>query len=146
MVALVVCLWWTASAQVFRIGRIGCLSVRSGGAFSFFCVLGMVVFLLMTISSRASVSRFRVIYGTAFVCLLISGAALVYQVVWMRYLALFIGHTSGAVVAVSVVGLGSGVTCGAVLRHDSVKRLDVVEISPAVLRPLDFFNTPTTTR
>jgi len=32
-----------------------------------------------------------------------------------------------------VVGLGSGVTCGAVLRHEQVRRLDAVEISPEVV-------------
>lgn len=40
---------------------------------------------------------------------------------------------------VLVVGLGSGVTCGAVLRHGSVKRLDVVEISPEVVEASRFF-------
>lgn len=61
----------------------------------------------MAFSSQANASKFRAVYGTAFVCLLISGAAaLVYQVAWMRYLALFIGHTSGAVVAVLVVFMG----------------------------------------
>src|SRR4026208_2399682 len=44
---------------------------------------------------------------TAIFCLLISGAAgLVYQVAWMRYLALFLGHTSYAVVAVLVAFMG----------------------------------------
>ena len=38
-----------------------------------------------------------------------------------------------------MVGLGSGVTCGAVLRHESVKRLDVVEISPEVVESAQFF-------
>jgi len=33
---------------------------------------------------------------------------------------------------VLVIGLGSGMTCGAVLRHPGVERLDVVEISPEV--------------
>lgn len=37
------------------------------------------------------------------------------------------------------MGLGSGVTCGAVLRHESVKRLDVVEISPEVVEAAQFF-------
>lgn len=39
----------------------------------------------------------------------------------------------------ALVGLGSGVTCGAVLRHDSVKRLNVVEISPEVVEVSRFF-------
>src|SRR5438034_10084750 len=44
---------------------------------------------------------------TAIFCLLISGAAgLVYQVAWMRYLSLFLGHTSYAVVAVLVAFMG----------------------------------------
>lgn len=40
---------------------------------------------------------------------------------------------------VLVVGLGSGVTCGGVLWHDSVKRLDVVKISPEVVEDSQFF-------
>ncbi len=49
----------------------------------------------------------RWLYPTAFVCLLLSGiAGLVYQVVWARYLALFLGHTSYAVVAVLVAFMG----------------------------------------
>src|SRR5438034_4755673 len=44
---------------------------------------------------------------TAIFCLLVSGAAgLVYQVAWMRYLSLFLGHTSYAVVAVLVAFMG----------------------------------------
>lgn len=40
-------------------------------------------------------------------CLFVSGAAgLVYEVVWSRYLALFLGHTSYAVVAVLVAFMG----------------------------------------
>ncbi len=40
-------------------------------------------------------------------CLLVSGAAgLVYEVAWSRYLALFLGHTSYAVVAVLVAFMG----------------------------------------
>ncbi|MBL9127772.1 MAG: fused MFS/spermidine synthase, partial [Verrucomicrobiales bacterium] len=51
--------------------------------------------------------RVRWLYPTAFVCLLLSGVAgLVYQVVWARYLALFLGHTSYAVVAVLVAFMG----------------------------------------
>jgi spermidine synthase len=61
----------------------------------------------MISSSESSAPSFRVVYWTAFLCLLVSGvAALVYQVVWMRYLALFMGHTSYAVVAVLVVFMG----------------------------------------
>ena len=61
----------------------------------------------MTSSTEKNGSHFGVIYWTAFLCLLVSGvAALVYQVVWMRYLALFMGHTSYAVVAVLVVFMG----------------------------------------
>lgn len=49
----------------------------------------------------------RWLYPTAFVCLLLSGVAgLIYQVVWARYLALFLGHTSYAVVAVLVAFMG----------------------------------------
>ncbi len=58
-------------------------------------------------SSISDSTPFRLVYWTAFLCLLVSGvAALVYQVVWMRYLALFMGHTSYAVVAVLVVFMG----------------------------------------
>jgi len=49
----------------------------------------------------------RFILGTAIFCLLISGAAgLVYQIVWMRYLSLFLGSTSHAIVAVLVAFMG----------------------------------------
>ncbi|MCS1406892.1 MAG: Polyamine aminopropyltransferase [Verrucomicrobia subdivision 3 bacterium] len=58
-------------------------------------------------SPETGAPGFRFVYWTAFFCLLVSGiAALVYQVVWMRYLALFMGHTSYAVVAVLVVFMG----------------------------------------
>lgn len=61
----------------------------------------------MISSSKPGASEFGLVYWTAFLCLLVSGvAALVYQVVWMRYLALFMGHTSYAVVAVLVVFMG----------------------------------------
>ena len=67
----------------------------------------------------------RILLPTAVVCLLISGAAgLVYQVVWMRYLALFLGHTSYAVVAVLVAFMG-GLALGNVwlgARADRVRR------------------------
>src|SRR5213592_2146545 len=49
----------------------------------------------------------RLIFGVAVFCLFISGAAgLVYEIVWMRYLSLFLGHTSYAVVAVLVAFMG----------------------------------------
>ena len=49
----------------------------------------------------------RLIFGTAVFCLLISGmAGLVYEIVWARYLGLFLGHTSYAVVAVLVAFMG----------------------------------------
>src|SRR6185295_15013119 len=49
----------------------------------------------------------RPVLATAIFCLLVSGAAgLVYQVVWMRYLSLFLGNTSYAVVAVLVAFMG----------------------------------------
>lgn len=49
----------------------------------------------------------RWLYPTAFFCLLLSGVAgLAYQVAWSRYLALFLGHTSYAVVAVLVAFMG----------------------------------------
>ncbi|MCX8109055.1 MAG: fused MFS/spermidine synthase, partial [Verrucomicrobiae bacterium] len=49
----------------------------------------------------------RVILWCVFGCLFLSGAAgLVYEVVWSRYLALFLGHASYAVVAVLVAFMG----------------------------------------
>src|SRR5262245_56456288 len=54
----------------------------------------------------------RVIFSTAKFCLLVSGAAgLVYEIVWARYLALFLGHTRYAVVAV-LVAFMSGLALG----------------------------------
>src|SRR6476659_3617571 len=47
------------------------------------------------------------VLGCAVFCLLLSGVAgLVYQIVWTRYLALFLGHTSYAVIAVLVAFMG----------------------------------------
>jgi spermidine synthase len=40
---------------------------------------------------------------------------------------------------VLVIGLGSGMTCGAVTRHPNLKRLDVAEISPEVERAARLF-------
>ena len=40
--------------------------------------------------------------------------------------------------AVLVIGLGSGITAGAVARHP-VQRIDVVEIEPAVIEAARFF-------
>jgi spermidine synthase len=49
----------------------------------------------------------RLMVGTAVFCLLLSGAAgLVYEVVWMRYLALFLGHTAYGVIAALVAFMG----------------------------------------
>ncbi len=49
----------------------------------------------------------RILFAVAVFCLLFSGTAgLVYEVVWARYLALFLGHTSLAVVAVLVAFMG----------------------------------------
>ncbi|MGM0575927.1 MAG: fused MFS/spermidine synthase [Myxococcota bacterium] len=41
---------------------------------------------------------------------------------------------------VLVVGLGSGITVGTLLAHDAVERVDVVEISPAVVRASRYFD------
>src|SRR6476659_652931 len=47
------------------------------------------------------------VLGCAVFCLFLSGiAGLVYEIVWARYLALFLGHTSYAVVAVLVAFMG----------------------------------------
>src|SRR5688572_18804944 len=49
----------------------------------------------------------RVVFALVMVCFFVSGVAgLVYQVAWARYLALFLGHTSYAVVAVLVAFMG----------------------------------------
>src|SRR5215212_6226948 len=49
----------------------------------------------------------RVVFGLVMACFFVSGVAgLVYQVAWARYLALFLGHTSYAVVAVLVAFMG----------------------------------------
>src|ERR1043165_1475653 len=49
----------------------------------------------------------RWVFAALTTCFLVSGAAgLIYQVVWARYLALFLGHTSYAVVAVLVAFMG----------------------------------------
>jgi len=49
----------------------------------------------------------RLVFVVVMVCLFLSGmAGLVYEIVWARYLALFLGHTSYAVVAVLVAFMG----------------------------------------
>src|SRR3954471_7987246 len=49
----------------------------------------------------------RLVFGLVMGCFFVSGVAgLVYQVAWARYLALFLGHTSYAVVAVLVAFMG----------------------------------------
>ncbi|MBM3831719.1 MAG: methyltransferase [Verrucomicrobia bacterium] len=49
----------------------------------------------------------RLIFAVVMFCFFVSGmAGLVYQIVWTRYLALFLGHTSYAVVAVLVAFMG----------------------------------------
>jgi predicted membrane-bound spermidine synthase len=67
----------------------------------------------------------RILFTTAVACLLISGiAGLVYEVVWARYLALFLGHTSHAVVVVLVAFMGGLAVGNAWLgsRADRVRR------------------------
>jgi spermidine synthase len=41
---------------------------------------------------------------------------------------------------VLVIGLGAGITSGSVLRHSSVRRLDIVELEPAIIEGSAFFN------
>jgi spermidine synthase len=49
----------------------------------------------------------RLVFTVVMLCLLVSGmAGLLYEVVWARYLALFLGHTSYAVVVVLVAFMG----------------------------------------
>ena len=56
------------------------------------------------------------LYWGAVLCFLVSGVAgLVYQVVWMRYLGLFLGHTSYAIVAVLASFMGGLAIGNAVL-------------------------------
>src|SRR5436189_5180935 len=52
-------------------------------------------------------SNLRVIFALVMACFFVSGVAgLVYQIAWTRYLALFLGHTSYAVIAVLVAFMG----------------------------------------
>src|SRR6185436_6231884 len=52
-------------------------------------------------------SNLRVIFALVMACFFVSGVAgLVYQIAWTRYLSLFLGHTSYAVVAVLVAFMG----------------------------------------
>ena len=52
-------------------------------------------------------STARGIFATVLFCFFLSGlAGLVYQIVWARYLAIFLGHTSYAVVAVLAAFMG----------------------------------------
>src|SRR5438874_10876835 len=52
-------------------------------------------------------SNGRVIFALVMACFFVSGVAgLVYQIAWARYLSLFLGHTSYAVVAVLVAFMG----------------------------------------
>ncbi|MBM3823355.1 MAG: hypothetical protein FJ404_10790 [Verrucomicrobia bacterium] len=63
-------------------------------------------------------SRSPALFGTVVVCFLVSGAAgLIYQTVWARYLGLFLGHTSYAVVAVLVSFMGGLALGNAWLGH-----------------------------
>src|SRR5882762_9649292 len=49
----------------------------------------------------------RLVFSLVIFCFFISGmAGLIYQLAWMRYLALFLGHTSYAVVAVLAAFMG----------------------------------------
>ena len=49
----------------------------------------------------------RLVFGIALFCFFLSGTAgLIYQIVWARYLALFLGHTSYAIVAVLAAFMG----------------------------------------
>jgi predicted membrane-bound spermidine synthase len=49
----------------------------------------------------------RLVFAVVMACLFLSGmAGLVYEIVWARYLSLFLGHTSYAVVAVLVAFMG----------------------------------------
>src|SRR3954466_9724287 len=49
----------------------------------------------------------RIVFTLVMLCFFVSGVAgLVYQVAWARYLSLFLGHTSYAVIAVLVAFMG----------------------------------------
>src|SRR5688572_26296493 len=57
-------------------------------------------------------SSLRVVFALVMTCFFVSGVAgLVYQIAWTRYLSLFLGHTSYAVVAVLVACMG-GIAIG----------------------------------
>jgi predicted membrane-bound spermidine synthase len=52
-------------------------------------------------------SNLRVVFALVMACFFVSGVAgLVYQIAWARYLSLFLGHTSYAVIAVLVAFMG----------------------------------------
>src|SRR5438552_6890626 len=52
-------------------------------------------------------SQSKAVFGLVTFCFFASGmAGLIYQIAWARYLALFLGHTSYAVVAVLVAFMG----------------------------------------
>src|SRR3954451_10287391 len=52
-------------------------------------------------------SNLRVIFALVMACFFVSGVAgLVYQIAWTRYLSLFLGQTSYAVIAVLVAFMG----------------------------------------
>lgn len=58
----------------------------------------------------------RIVFALVMTCFFVSGVAgLVYQVAWARYLALFLGHTSYAVVAVLVAFMGGLAAGNAIL-------------------------------
>src|SRR2546423_15474770 len=67
----------------------------------------------------------RGVFALVMGCFFVSGVAgLVYQIAWMRYLSLFLGHTSYAVVAVLVAFMGGLALGNAWLgaRADRVRR------------------------
>src|SRR6188474_593947 len=67
-------------------------------------------------------SSLRVVFALVMTCFFVSGVAgLVYQIAWTRYLALFLGHTSYAVVAVLVAFMG-GLALGNVWFGDRADR------------------------
>ncbi len=69
----------------------------------------------------------RFIFWLVILCFLISGmAGLIYQLAWMRYLSLFLGHTSYAVVAVLIAFMG-----GAGHRQRRFRHLGRQDGSPA---------------
>jgi spermidine synthase len=84
----------------------------------------------MADASRKQNSALQLVFPAAVLCLFLSGVAgLVYQVVWTRYLALFTGHTSYAIVVVLTAFMG-GLALGNIV---------IGRVADGIRRPLAFY-------